>query len=63
MSDGIVDKIHPAISVSIYHNSEPVYYSFLEFEESDFRWDEQEMELKVGEDLFNYRPKEKQVAG
>ena len=61
LTDGIVDVLHPAISVSVYHKGKPVYYSFLEFGESDFSWDEQEMELKVGGDLFNYRPKENKL--
>lgn len=58
LSKGMGDVLHPAISVSVYHKSKPVYYSFLEFGESDYSWDKQELELKIGGNKFNYRPKE-----
>ncbi|WP_020401994.1 hypothetical protein [Gracilimonas tropica] len=61
LSNGKFKNPAPAISVSLYRKSKPVYYSFLEYEESSFHWDEQEMELRVGDDLFNYRPKEQKL--
>jgi len=40
---------HPAISISIYKNQDPIYYSFTEFDKSDCRFDEEEPSLKVGD--------------
>lgn len=47
-------QAHPAISVSIYRNSKPIYYSFLEFEEHDFTWNAEQLELKVENNSFHY---------
>lgn len=44
----------PAISVSVYHKSKPVYYSFLEFEEDEFSWSPDRLSLKVGTDSVEY---------
>lgn len=53
---------HPAISISVYHKSKTVYYSFLEFDPEDFSWDEQELECTVESHSFNYRPKKNEIA-
>lgn len=47
-------EIHPAISVSVYRNSKPVYYSFLEFDENEFSWDADKLLLKVENNTFQY---------
>jgi carotenoid 1,2-hydratase len=46
--------VHPAVSVSIYRNSKPVYYSFLEFDENSFSWDPELLLLKVENNIFQY---------
>ncbi|MDR9416723.1 MAG: hypothetical protein RI564_10590 [Gracilimonas sp.] len=55
------NEIYPAISISVYKNSKPIYYSFLEYDDTAFIWDAQEMELTIGNDKFNYRPKDEQL--
>lgn len=47
-------KIHPAVSISIYRNSKPVYYSFLEFDEKAFNWDSEQLRLCVDNNSFQY---------
>lgn len=49
---------HPAISVSVYRNSKPVYYSFLEYDENAFNWDPEQLSLRVGNNTFEYDLKE-----
>ncbi|HET8866245.1 MAG TPA: hypothetical protein VFM80_11155 [Gracilimonas sp.] len=45
---------HPAISISIYQNQKTIYYSFLEFSESEFNWDEEELRLSIENHSFQY---------
>ncbi|MDZ7807070.1 MAG: hypothetical protein U5K71_08130 [Gracilimonas sp.] len=47
-------KSHPAISVSLYRNSKPVYYSFLEYDDKAFKWDPEQLSLKVEKNSFQY---------
>lgn len=53
-SSEINASLHPAISVSLYHKSKPVYYSFLEFDENDFSWSADQLKLKIGSDSVQY---------
>lgn len=46
--------IHPAVSISIYHKSNPIYYSFLEFEENQFDWNEPDKTLKIDSHRIRY---------
>lgn len=48
---------YPAISVSLYKNGKTIYYSFLEFDEGEFSWDNNKPELKVGNDTVQYSGK------
>lgn len=50
---------YPAISVSIYKKGKAIYYSFLEYGEEDFFWDESEKVLKVGGDQVKFSLGEK----
>lgn len=50
----ITPKAHPAISVSVYENSKTIYYSFLEFDERDFSWDQEAKILEVGGNKVTY---------
>lgn len=47
-------KLHPAVSISIYHKSNPIYYSFLEFDENEFAWDEVEKKLTIENHILKY---------
>lgn len=47
-------QIHPAISISIYRNSKPVYYSFLEYDEHAFNWDASDLTLTIENQSFRY---------
>jgi carotenoid 1,2-hydratase len=47
-------RIYPAISVSVYKKGKPVYYSFLEFEEEEFNWDEDGQELTISSNSVRY---------
>ncbi|MBD3615570.1 MAG: hypothetical protein HUJ22_03280 [Gracilimonas sp.] len=47
-------KSYPAVSISLYENNKTIYYSFLEFEESDYEWREGELMLTIGRDSFSY---------
>lgn len=40
---------HPAISISIYEQGKPIYYSFTEFDKSDCHFDEVNPVLKIGD--------------
>ncbi len=42
----------PAISISIYRNGKPEYYSFLEYDEGRFHWDEDEQTGSIGSNFF-----------
>lgn len=46
--------IYPAVSISIYHKSNPIYYSFLEFEEHEFAWDEVDKTLTIESQELRY---------
>ncbi|SMO39100.1 hypothetical protein [Gracilimonas mengyeensis] len=52
---------HPAVSVSVYKNSETIYYSFLEYSARDFDWQEQSLCLKLGKDELRYKLEENEV--
>ncbi len=47
-------EIHPAVSISIYHKSNPIYYSFLEFGKNEFVWNEVEKKLTIENHSFQY---------
>ncbi len=53
-ADPLQTGAHPAISVSVYRNSKPVYYSFFEFKENAFHWDADQLSLKVENNSFRY---------
>jgi carotenoid 1,2-hydratase len=55
-------KAYPAISVSIYKNGETAYYSFLEYSEDEFGWDESTGRLKVGKDAVQFSFGKKEFA-
>lgn len=40
---------HPAVSISVYRNDNPIYYSFTEFEKSACSFNEEQPELSIGE--------------
>ncbi|MFU8860711.1 MAG: hypothetical protein ACNA8K_09820 [Cyclonatronaceae bacterium] len=46
---------HPAISVSVYQNGIPVFYSLIEYDASDFSWDPNQRKLTVGRSGFQFR--------
>lgn len=52
--ESISPGIHPAVSISIYHKSNPIYYSFLEFEDHQFDWDEVEKTLNIENQELRY---------
>ncbi|MBO6524266.1 MAG: hypothetical protein JJ971_10605 [Balneolaceae bacterium] len=43
---------YPAISISIYKNGKPEYYSFLEYQEGRFHWDEEDGSCSIGSNFF-----------
>lgn len=45
---------YPAVSVSLYEKGKTVYYSFLEFTEEDFDWDESAPACSIGDNSFRY---------
>ncbi|MEX0857709.1 MAG: hypothetical protein WD016_06155 [Balneolaceae bacterium] len=47
---------YPAISISLYEDGKPIYYSFLEYSSEDFSWDEDSFLLKIGENFFRIMP-------
>ncbi|MDR9418780.1 hypothetical protein [Gracilimonas sp.] len=47
LKDDRTYKNHPAVSVSVYENNKPVYYSFLEFESNAFHWDKNDLRLTI----------------
>ncbi len=52
--DRVREVSYPAISVSLYKDGETVYYSFLEYRNNDFEWDEENKKLSVKNDSFSY---------
>lgn len=51
-SHSALPKHFPAISVSLYRNGKAEYYSFLEYGEDRFHWDEEEQTGSVGSNFF-----------
>lgn len=47
-------KIYPALSISVYKEDKPAYYSFQEFEEDDFYFDQKNMVYAFGDHQFRY---------
>lgn len=47
-------KKHPAVSISIYHKTKTVYYSFLEFDEDVFAWDHEKLTLNIENHAVSY---------
>lgn len=45
----------PAISITLYHKSKTVYYSFLEFNADDFVWDELNKKIEIGESTLQWK--------
>jgi carotenoid 1,2-hydratase len=43
---------HPAVSISVYENGKPVFYSLTEYSKSDFCWNVQEKKLNIGRSGF-----------
>lgn len=52
--DALPDEF-PAISVSVYHKSKAEYYSFLEYGEGKFKWDDEEQTGSIGSNIFKRR--------
>lgn len=50
---------HPAVSISIYRNQNPIYYSFTEFEKKDCEFSTDEPELRIG----NHKMRSRQEKG
>lgn len=53
--NNIKTSSYPAVSVSLYEKGKTVYYSFLEFTEEDFNWDEDSPACSIGKNSFRYR--------
>jgi len=43
---------HPAVSISVYHNSKAEFYSFIEYSKNDLKWDEEQKVLEIGNNKF-----------
>lgn len=52
---------HPAISISIYNQQKTIFYSFLEFEEDEFSWDQNELSLMIENHKLSYVISENQL--
>ncbi|MFN1833810.1 hypothetical protein AB2B38_001005 [Balneola sp. MJW-20] len=48
-------KLYPALSISIYKENKAVYYSFKEFAESEFQYDEETNNFTFGDHSFTYQ--------
>lgn len=48
-SDDAYPEEHPAVSISIYENQKPIYYSFTEFNKDDCLFDTSQPNLRVGQ--------------
>ncbi len=44
---------HPAVSISVYHRSKAEFYSFVEYTETDLKWDEEKEILKIHGNTFS----------
>lgn len=42
----------PAISISVYKKGRPEYYSFIEYQEGRFNWDEEDNSCSIGSNFF-----------
>lgn len=51
---GVRSSKHPAISISLYKQQKTMYYSFLEFGEEDFSWNEDDWVLSIGNHQLRY---------
>lgn len=47
-SDDVYPEEHPAVSISVYKEEEPIYYSFTEFDRQNCSFDETQPRLKIG---------------
>jgi carotenoid 1,2-hydratase len=43
----------PAVSISIYHNTKTEFYSFIEYTQNDFKWDEEKSVCTIGPHSFS----------
>lgn len=43
---------YPAVSISLYNREKTEFYSFLEYKQDDFNWNEETNELKIGSHSF-----------
>lgn len=46
---------HPAVTISVYHHGEPIYYSFTEFDASDASFSEEPFEMRIGDHRLRRR--------
>jgi carotenoid 1,2-hydratase len=46
---------HPAVSISVYENGKPVFYSLTEYDKSDFCWNETDKKLNIGGSGFQFK--------
>ncbi|MDX1638477.1 MAG: hypothetical protein R3281_10940 [Balneolaceae bacterium] len=60
-SDDAFPEEHPAVSISIYENQEPVYYSFTEFGSEDCHFDSSRPYLKVGNHVMQSAEKGEEI--
>ncbi|MEX0844047.1 MAG: hypothetical protein WD022_02155 [Balneolaceae bacterium] len=56
-----IQQDHPAISISVYKNKKTVYYGFVEFDEKEFSWNEEEKTLKLEKNLIKYSISQEKV--
>ncbi len=42
----------PAISISVYKNGKPEYYSFIEYQDGRFNWDDEDGSCSIGSNFF-----------
>lgn len=54
-------SLHPAISVSLYKDQKPVYYSFLEYGPESFEWDQKEKAIRISDDRASYWINEEEI--
>lgn len=47
-------RLYPALSISVYREEKPVYYSFQEFPGDEFGFDKENMQFHFGDHTFNY---------